>query len=375
MAAPKKTTSSKKTIPRKIAQVKKNVPQADVSGWKKWRAVAIKPFQKIAYRVRGLLARRPHRSFRRSGRRDYIRSLKLPGYWSFTNQVRKMLWQHKKMFALLIIIYGTLSVALVGLASQDLYSQLGDTLRETGDEVFQGNMGEIGKAGLLLLSGVTGMTGQELTSAQQIYAAMLILFTWLTTVWLLRALMAGRKPRLRDGLYNAGAPILPTFLVGLLVIVQLLPVALAVVGFGAASSTGLLNSGIEAMLFWTCAGLLGALSLYWITGTLIALIVVTLPGMYPMQAIKTAGDLVIGRRVRLLLRIIWLFFILAVVWFVIMVPIILFDTWLKGVQPAIEWLPIIPVALLIMSTLTMMWSASYVYLLYRKVVDDDAAPA
>ena len=100
-----------------------------------------------------------------------------------------------------------------------------------------------------------------------------------------------------------------------------------------------------------------------------------MPGMYPMQAIKTAGDLVIGRRVRLLLRIIWLFFILAVVWFVIMVPIILFDTWLKGVQPAIEWLPIIPVALLIMSTLTMMWSASYVYLLYRKVVDDDAAPA
>jgi hypothetical protein len=286
-----------------------------------------------------------------------------------------MLWKNKNLFILLALVYGAMSVALVGVASQDIYSQLGDTLRETSEDVFNGNMGEVGKATVLLLTGVTGMTGQDLTAAQQIYAVILILFTWLTTVWLLRAIMAGHKPRLRDGLYNAGSPILPTFLVGLLLIVQLLPVALAIVGFGAASSTGLLDSGIESMLFWTCAMLLGALSLYWITSTLIALIVVTLPGMYPMRAIKTAGDLVIGRRVRILLRIIWLFFILAITWLVIMIPIILFDTWLKGIQPAIEWVPIVPTALLITSTLTMMWSASYVYLLYRKVVDDDAAPA
>jgi hypothetical protein len=58
-----------------------------------------------------------------------------------------------------------------------------------------------------------------------------------------------------------------------------------------------------------------------------------------------------------------------------MVPIILLDTWIKGMLPAIEWLPVVPVALLVMSTLTVVWVASYVYILYRKVVDDDAAPA
>ena len=36
-------------------------------------------------RTRAYLQRRPHRSFRRTYRRDYERSLALPGYWAFTN--------------------------------------------------------------------------------------------------------------------------------------------------------------------------------------------------------------------------------------------------------------------------------------------------
>lgn len=375
MTISKKTTPSKKRTSRKIKQSEGATPIIEGSSWQKVLTKLTKPFKRLSLRVRGLLVRRPHRSFHRTRRRDYVRSLKLPGYWAFTGYVRKVLWQQRKLFAVLVLAYGVLSIALVGIASQDVYTQLGDTLRTTGGELFKGNMGEVGKAGLLLLTGVTGMTGQEMTAAQQIYAVILGLFTWLTTVWLLRAILTGRKPRLRDGLYNAGSPILATFLVGLVLVVQLLPVAVAIVGFSAATSTGLLDSGIESMLFWTCASLLGALSLYWMTSTLIALVVVTLPGMYPMQAIKTAGDLVIGRRVRILLRMLWLFLMLALIWVVIMIPIILFDAWLKGIQPAIEWLPIVPAALLVMGTLTVVWSASYIYLLYRKVVDDDAAPA
>jgi hypothetical protein len=53
----------------------------------------------------------------------------------------------------------------------------------------------------------------------------------------------------------------------------------------------------------------------------------------------------------------------------------LFDAWLKGVFPAINWLPIVPIALLTLGTATVVWSASYIYLLYRRIIDDDAAPA
>lgn len=129
------------------------------------------------------------------------------------------------------------------------------------------------------------------------------------------------------------------------------------------------------MLFWIAAGLLTLLSIYWISSTFFALIVVTLPGMYPMQALRTAGDMVVGRRLRILLRLLWMGLGLVLAWALVLIPFILFDGWLKGVWPQIEWLPIVPVVLLLMSTATVVWTAAYIYLLYRKVVDDDAKPA
>jgi len=329
----------------------------------------------VKQRVANLLNRRPHRSFQRTRRRDYVRSLKLPGYWSFTNMVRKMVWQNRKSLLWLAIIYAGLTAIFVGISSQDTYTQIGDAIRTTSGNLFKGNWGSIGQAGLLLLVGATGGSANALTEAQQIYAALIILLTWLTVVWLLRARLAGKRVKLRDALYSAGAPILSTFLVAIVGTIQLFPVALAVIGFGGASTVGLFNGGVEAMIFWTVAALLTALSLYWLTSTFFALVIVTLPGMYPMQAIRTAGDLVVGRRLRILLRLLWLGFITSIVWSLVMIPTILFDTWLKGVTSGLDWLPVVPIALLIMTTLTVIWVASYVYMLYRRIVDDDASPA
>lgn len=367
----KKITSTKKeTVTKRSVEL-----AASQTFLQKIRSIALRYYQAIKRRIQDLLARRPHRSFRRTRRRDYVRSLKMQGYWSFTFYVCKIIWQQKKLFFWFIILYGALTAILIGIGSQDTYTQLSTTLHNTSGNIFTGSFGAVGKASLLLASGVTGALNSSPTQSQQIESVILILFTWLTTVWLLRVVLAGRKPKLRDGIYNAGAPILSTFLVGLVMVIQLLPVAIAVLGFSAAISSGLLDGGVEAMVFWFFVALLVTLSLYWITSTLIALVVVTLPGMYPMQAIKTAGDLVIGRRVRVMLRIVWLLLVLAVIWLVIMVPIIMFDAWLKSVWSSIQWLPLVPVSLLVMSTLTVIWIASYVYLLYRKVVDDDTAPA
>lgn len=332
-------------------------------------------FIPIKQRINNLLSRRPHRSFQRTRRRDYVRSLRLPGYIAFTNDVRKIIWQHKKIFLSLAVLYGLLTALLTGMASQQTYTDLSETLRNTGGELFAGNWGELAKAGLLLGTGIVGSLNGEPTDLQRLYAILLALMAWLTTIWLLRAILAGKKPKLRDGLYNASAPFLSTFLVSLLLIVQLLPVAIAAIGFSSATSSGLLDGGVEAMLFWVVASLLATLSLYWMTTTFIALVVVTLPGMYPLQAIKTAGDLVIGRRIRILLRFLWLLVIDAVLLVLIMVPIILLDIWIKGMLPAIEWLPIVPIALLAVGALAVVWTASYTYVLYRKVVEDDAAPA
>jgi heme/copper-type cytochrome/quinol oxidase subunit 3 len=65
----------------------------------------------------------------------------------------------------------------------------------------------------------------------------------------------------------------------------------------------------------------------------------------------------------------------VLMWAIVMVPVILLDTWLKGAFTNLVDIPIIPVVMLVLSSFTVLWAASYVYLFYRKVVDNDAAPA
>jgi len=337
--------------------------------------VAKKPYIGIRRRVADLQSRRPHRSFRRTLRRDYARSLKLPGYIAFTAQVNRTLWQSRKVLLFLSLVYIAFSIALVGLGSQDIYASLSSTLQTTGQQVFQGNLNQLGQAGILFLAiAGTGISSTP-TEGQQIYAVLLGLLIWLTTVWLLRNILAGRKIKMRDGLYSAGAPLISTFLIACIFVVQLIPIALAIIGYYAAQASGLLAGGVEAMLFWIAAALLSLISLYWVTSTFFAMIIVTLPGMYPFQALRTAGDLVIGRRIRILLRILWMLLCIVVTWAVVLILFILLDSWIKGLIPQISGFPLIPIVILALSTLSLIWTSGYVYLLYRKVVDDDARPA
>jgi hypothetical protein len=285
------------------------------------------------------------------------------------------LWSHKRLFGLLALTYALLTLVLVGIASQDTYSATSTAIQAAGSEAVYGGLKALEQASLVFLTAVSGNLSADGDTAQQVYAGLIGLLTWLTTVWLLRAIMAGQSPRLRDGLYSAGAPIVPTFLLSLVLVVQLLPVVLAGIGYSAASASGLLEGGVEAMLFWTAAILLATLSLYWATSTFLALIIVTLPGMYPLRALRSAGDLVVGRRTRIVMRLLWIGLLATVVWALVMIPLIMADTWLKTTIPAIAWLPIVPVAILILGSITIITIATYIYLLYRKVVEDDAAPA
>ena len=338
--------------------------------------MAKKLVDRLKSRKLEFLKRRPHRSFQMTRRRDYKRSLRLPGYIRFTKEVRNVLWKNRKIFILLALVYAGVTVMAVGITSQDAYSTISSTLTTTSGDYFVGAWGAIEKASLLYLTSLTGGLSASLSSAQQICAVIISMMAWLTTIWLLRNILANHKVKMRDGLYSAGAPILPTFMIIMLLIVQMLPLALALFGYSAAVSTGLLAAGgAAAMLFWLAAGLLALLSFYWMTSSVFALVVVTLPGMYPYRAIKTAGDIVVGRRLRILLRFLWMLLVIAVFWAIIMIPIILFDGWVKGVWTAIEWVPIVPVSLLILSSLTIIWASSYIYLLYRKVIADESDPA
>lgn len=316
--------------------------------------------------------RRPHRSFRRTRRSDALQPLKLPGYIALTHFVNKTLWGKKRLFVSLTVLYAVLYVLLIGLGSQETYTALTDSVKELNNDVLGGNLTILSQAGVIFLSVANTGLGGTLTEAQQIYAVILILLSWLTTVWLLRSILAGQKVKLRDALYQAGAPIIATFIVVLVFVVQLIPIALAAIGYSAASSTGLLSGGIEAMLFWVAAGLLAILSLFWITSTLFAMIIVTLPGTYPFRALSIAGDMVLGRRVKILLRFVWMAAVIVLAWAAVLIPVILLNMWLTSVWSWFASVPLIPIIVLLVTSATTVWVAAYVYILYRKVVDEDA---
>ena len=319
-------------------------------------------------RQQAFLARRPHRSFRRTRRRDYVVATGLPGYVAFTRQVGRLLRANAILFFFVVVTFSLISLALAGITSQETYRQAQDLLNESKGEIFQGTIGKIGEAGLLLLSGFTGGSS-NLSSEQQIYLGLTLLLTWLASIWLLREVLAGRKPRFRDGLYSSGAPIVSTTLIVLVMLIQLIPVGVVSLVYAALAGVGIVSGGFGAMIFAVIAILALTLVLYWMVPSFIALVIVTLPGMYPFAALRAAGDLVVGRRLAILYRILWLLMLIIIGWLIVMVPLVILDGWLKNLWQWYEGVPIVPVLVTTASTATLVWSSAYIYMLYRKLVD------
>ena len=145
--------------------------------------------------------------------------------------------------------------------------------------------------------------------------------------------------------------------------------------YAALSAIGFIDDGFGAMLFWLFASVVVAMVLYWLTSTLLALVVVTIPGMYPLRAVRVAGDLVVGRRLRILLRLLWGALLAAITWSLLLIVSVLLDNLLRAALPNLSGFSAVPYISAVASAAAMVWFATYVYLFYRKVVDDDAKPA
>lgn len=262
-----------------------------------------------------------------------------------------------------------LSIVLVGMFSQETYNALGEELSSISSEYSVGGAGTIEGAWVLFSTIMTGGLSNQTAEVQQVYSVLLALLLWLATVWALRNIVAGNKIRARDALYNSGSPIISTFLIVLFGFLQLLPFTIMLLVFSAANSSGLLELPIAAALSWLTVGLSGLLTLYWLGATLMSLVVVSLPGMYPWAAIRAASDLVLGRRLVIMYRFIWLSICVAVVWVIVMLTSILLVNWLTSLWGWFANIPVVPVLLVGLTTGTMIYGAAYVYMLYRGIVD------
>lgn len=346
-------------------------------------------FKKIVKINKNFLKRRPHRSFKLTPKSSNYRPLKIEGIFSFSKNVIKTIKKYKIFFIKLLGLSVLASILLVGLMNQSVYNNLRDALNnstrnaneqskiETDENLINDDFGgKIYKAGLMFMSTVTeGGLSTSKSESQQLIMLFIFIMVWLSVVWYLRNVLAGNKVSVRDAIYNAGAPIIPMIGIILVIVLQLIPLGLYLLFYSAAVQTKFINGGVESMVFYVIGFLISVLTLYWTLSSFLALIVITIPGVKPMDALRIAGDMSVGRRRTLLFRTLWQILQIGILWAVILIPLILIENVLSEKWEIIKKIPIIPFLELVLSCATFIWTSVYFYLMYRRLLEDESRPA
>lgn len=313
-----------------------------------------------------------HKSFRRSYREDYHRELEVPGLIAHAVATLKVIFKNWKLFLGLLVVTILLNLVFVGLMNEATYRQFGEVLDQANYELAGGKISNVLKATLIFISTITtgGLSGESSESAVA-FSILIFLMVWLCTIYIVRHRLAKHDIKLRDVLYNSMSPLISTLVVFLVILIQCIPLFILLIVYATAVTTGFLATPFYALVFFIFASAMILLSGYLLSSSLVALVSVSAPGLYPFHALRTASDLMAGRRIRFIIRLIFLFLSLLFIWVIVVIPLILLDFWLKA---SFEWLagfPFIPLVLLVMTCFTMFYLTVYLYLYYRWMLNYD----
>lgn len=304
----------------------------------------------------------PHRSFRRTRahvRRQSLFVITVKGSWRLVSETLVFIWRQRRIALWLGLLYAVLAYFLVGGVSQVDYN----AFKDASQKVFGGEVGAITTAFSLFGAAFSGALSSQPSELQQFLSAFLAIFFWLALVWAARMLSAGKTIKLRGALYNSGGPFVPTLVILGVICLQLIPAAVGVFAYAAVTNGQWVQGGVESMAFAGAMIGLCLLSLYWLTASMVGLVVVTLPGMYPLRALATARDLVVDRRWSIVARLIVASILLVLIWAAVLVPAFLLDNWLR-----FSWLPLIPVAMQLLFAFSLVFLSVYTYKLYRSLL-------
>lgn len=359
----KKTALAKKETSKPATQpVKKKFRLPSTR--KEFIALCALPFVRMYRHMRYTRATAAHRSFVLTRRRDIPKASPMPGFFRFTHDVLKQLWRDRRIFFPLLLTYVFASVMLIGVVQGNAFNQVNEVIDEVSTEdnsIFD----PVTRGIVVASSSLVGALNSGMSDIQQLYMSVLYVFALLVVVWLLRRSMAGHQVTVRDGIYNAGAPIVPVYTLIVIGLIQALPAAVIVLLFMAANSSGALSGGIDTAMFTVAAFLSIVLTLYFMTTTLFALMIVTVQGTYPLRAYRAAKKVILGQRRRVLFRLLWMVFVAVLSWFLVLVPATII---VNAVQ--LNSSPIIPIVVQFMTGFIIVFAAAYSYMLYRRMIDE-----
>ena len=311
-------------------------------------------------RMRRKYSDSPHHSFRATPhlKKDRLFRAHAKEAWLLLVESAILIYKNRRFFIWMVVIYALITYFLVGGISQLDYA----SLKKQSSNLANG-LDVVSTSLVYFGAALTGGLTQAPTPMQQFLSGLLMLVFWLATIWSARMLLAGKKIKVRDAFYNGMTPIISTTLLFLVLTMQLIPAGLGLFSLSVGFTQYWITSIASGAAFVVAAFLCCLLSLYWVSGSIVALAVVALPGNYPLHALDDARTLAMGKRWEIVLRIVVAAVLQLLVWAAILVPAFAFDRWLN-----LSWLPLVPIMVQLMGGFSTIFTSVYVYKLYRSLL-------
>lgn len=279
---------------------------------------------------------------------------KLPSVWVLWKTAFKQLGRSKRVFFGITLIYALLILVFVrglsgGLNALELKANL--------DMFLDGTGGALG-SGLAVFGALLGSASATNGDLASLYQTVILIMVSLAFIWALRQSQTNAKIRIttKEVFYKSQAPAVPFLLVVVVMCLQLIPIALANFLYALVIAGGYAASAPEKVLWYLLIFLLFLFSLYMLSSSLFAAYIVTLPDTRPMQALRTARELVRYRRWTVMRKVFVLPLALTLILAIVTVPSIL-------LIPALaEWI------FFLSSLLLLPLLHSYMYALYRAML-------
>lgn len=306
----------------------------------------------------------PHRSFYLTTHAQAVRQINISGYGRFVTEVWRMVRDNWLIYLKITLLMALAIIAVVGVSNA--HSNYVDT-REAMEKVDLHPL--LKQAGLVTQAIITSLTVTD--ANRQAATFIIVAVAWLSLIFIARRVYSGNQLRLRDAIYSAGTPLVPMMVLLVAVLVQLLPLALVLISYSAITGAGYINQGvaIENMAAWCVILAVLVLTIYWMVTSLLTLVSVTIPGLYPMRAYYETSIQVAGRRVKILLRILMMFLPLLVLWALVLIPTVLLDSILKP-----KTFPVVQLVVSLLAAISCTWVSAYMYVLYRRILDSPEQP-
>ena len=270
---------------------------------------------------------------------------------SITKKTFRLMWANKKNMLFFILVYGLLYLLLVrGLFSpiniDDLRFEI-ESATGSGDN-FSANTTVFGRLVGSLTVGVTGQQG--------VYQVLLVVISALAMIWLYRQQQVGNTVSVRQAFYRGMYPLVPFLLIIGVMILQLLPAIIGNFMYSVSVGGGIAVGSVERFIWLLLYLSLLLFSFYLISSSVIGLLVVTLPEMTPMRALRKAKELVRFRRFSVFVRFASLILIIGLCFIAIIFPSLYL--------PAL----VTHVLFLLVSILALPFIVGYLFVLYRELL-------